>query len=83
MGKIMTTKDLVFLQKSVDKVIRFRCTDGEIITVKVDEVDMQDQEVVYEMLSTSDESKYEKHDLKPAYLIRFNDIASVEPVDDL
>jgi hypothetical protein len=45
---------------------------------KIDTVDAEVGEVVYEMLSTTDESKYEKLDQQPAYLIHFHDIASVE-----
>lgn len=77
----MTQNEVAFLQQSVDKIVKFRCTDGEVITAKIDTVDAQDQEIVYEMLSTTDESKYEKHDRQPAYLIHFHEIASVELAD--
>jgi small nuclear ribonucleoprotein (snRNP)-like protein len=74
----MTQHDVTLLQQNINKVIRLRCTDGEVITARVDSVDPQDEEIVYEMLSTTDESKYEKHDRQPAYLIHFHEIASVE-----
>lgn len=76
----MTAEDIVLLQNSIDKRVRLRCTDGEIIVVRIDTVDAGDGEIVYEMISTSDESKYEKFDRQPAYLIHFAEIASVEPV---
>jgi hypothetical protein len=44
---------------------------------KIDSVDQEVGEVVYQMLSTTDESKYEKFDRQPAYLIHFREIASV------
>lgn len=68
----------MLLRESIDKIVRLRCTDGEIIVAKVDLVDAEDGEIVYEMLSTTDESKYEKFDRQPAYLIRFHQISSVE-----
>lgn len=75
---IMTTDDVTLLQQNIDKVVRLKCTDGEIILAKIDLVDPVDEEIVYEMLSTTDESKYEKFDRQPAYLLRFNEISSVE-----
>ena len=75
---VMTHEEIALLQRSIDKVVRLRCTDGEVIIAKIDTVDVGDQEIVYEMLSTTDESKYEKYDRQPAYLIHFAEILSVE-----
>ena len=75
----MTEHDIALLENSVDKAVRMRCTDGEVITAKIDSVDRADGEVVYELLSTTKESNYEKFDRQPAYLIRFAEIHSVEP----
>ncbi|HXE90963.1 MAG TPA: hypothetical protein VNK82_08385 [Terriglobales bacterium] len=74
----MTSEDARLLQCSINNVVRLHCTDGEVIVGKIDTVDVEDGEVVYEMLSTTDESKYEKFDRQPAYLIRFQEIVSVE-----
>lgn len=76
----MTQDDVMLLERSIDKVVRLRCKDGELIVARVDSVDTQDGEIVYEMLSTTDESKYEKYDRQPAYLIHFHEIASVEVI---
>lgn len=73
----MTTEDIVLVQNSIDKRVRIRCTDGEVIVAKIDTVDADDGEIVYEMISTTDESKYEKFDRQPAYLIHFDEIDSV------
>ena len=78
----MTQDDIVRIQQSIDGVVRLQCTDGETILAKIYTVDVEDGEIVYEMLSTTDESKYEKFDRQPAYLIHFHEIASVEPVTD-
>lgn len=47
----MTQDDIALLEHSIDKVVRLRCTDGELIIAKVDSVDTMDEEIVYEMLS--------------------------------
>lgn len=73
----MKAEDIALLQQSIGKTVRFLCTDGEIIVAKVDTIDFEDEEIVYEMLSTTNESRYEKHDVQPAYLIHFNEIASI------
>jgi hypothetical protein len=76
----MTPDAVALLQRSIDKVVRLTRTDGEVIVAKIDLVDPIDEEIVYEMLSTSDESKYEKFDRQPAYLLYFSDISAVEAV---
>jgi len=78
----MTPEAIVLLQQNIGKVIRFTCSDGKVIIAKIDLVDPLDEELVYEMLSTTNESKYEKFDRQPAYLLRFSDISSVSAVSD-
>jgi hypothetical protein len=78
----MTPDVVALLQQSVDKVVRLRCTDGEVIVAKIVLVDPLDEEIVYEMRSTTDESKYEKFDRQPAYLLHFNEISTVDFVAD-
>jgi hypothetical protein len=74
----MTADEVMLLQDSIDATVKINCTDGEVITAKIDSVDTEVGEIVYQMLSTTDESKYEKFDRQPAYLIHFREIASVE-----
>jgi hypothetical protein len=74
----MTKEDIVLLEQNIDKVVRLICSDGEVIVAQIDSVDRLDEEIVYEMISTTDESKYEKYDHQPAYLIYFNEISAVE-----
>jgi hypothetical protein len=78
----MTPEALVLLQQNIGKVVRLTCSDGEVIVAKLDLVDPTDEEIVYEMLSTTDESKYEKFDRRPAYLLRFSEISAVSAVTD-
>ena len=74
----MNINDIALLQKSIDKVVRMRCTDGEVILARIDTVDVEVGEIVYEMISTTDERKYERFVRPTAYLIHFQDISSVE-----
>jgi hypothetical protein len=61
-------------------VVRLTRPDGEVIVAKLSLVDPLDEEIVFDMLSTTDESKYEKFDRKPAYLLYFSDILTVNAV---
>jgi hypothetical protein len=79
-AKIMTTADLEILRANVDKVIKIISRDGEALLVKVVLVSDDDQDVVYELVSTTRESQYEKFDEQPAYRITFQEIESVETV---
>ncbi len=77
----MRESDIAVLQQSEDKLVRLYCTDGEQLVAKIILADMQNEEIVFELISTTDESKYEKFDRQPAYLIHFQDITSIEPVE--
>ena len=79
----MTANDLQMLKASIDKVVKITCTDGEILIAKVQVVSDEDKDVIYDLVSTTRESHYEKHDLQPAYLIDFQDIERVEPLKRL
>jgi hypothetical protein len=78
----MTPDAIALLQQNIGKVVRLTCSDGEVIVAKLDLVDPMDEEIVYEMLSTTDESKYEKFDQQPAYLLRFSEISAVNTMTD-
>ena len=74
----MTADDLQLLKASVDKVVRIICRDGERILAKVHAVSSEENDVIYDLISTTKESQYEKHDEQPAYLIPFSEIDHVE-----
>lgn len=75
----MTEQDLQLLKASVDKIVRIICRDGERMLARVHVVSDEDGDVIYDLVSTTKESQYEKHDEQPAYLIRFENIEHVEP----
>jgi len=79
-AEIMNTKDLEILKANIDKVIKIICRDGETLLAKVVLVSEDDEDVVYDLVSTTRESQYEKFDKQPAYRITFQEIESVETV---
>ncbi|MBS1851835.1 MAG: hypothetical protein JST79_13050 [Acidobacteria bacterium] len=74
----MTTDDLHLLKASVDEVVRIICCDGERILGKVLVVSEEEEDVIYDLISTTKEPQYEKHDEQPAYRILFSEIDRVE-----
>ena len=46
---------------------------------KLHAISDEDKDVIYDLVSTTKLSQYEKHDEQPAYLIKFEDIKHVEP----
>lgn len=76
----MTERDLQLLKASIDKVVKIVSYDGEIMLAKVHAISDEDQDVIYDLLSTTRPSHYKKHDEQPAYLIKFEDIEHVEPL---
>ena len=75
----MTESDLQLLKASVDKVVKIISCDGETMLAKIHVVSDEDEDVIYDLISTTKESQYEKHDEQPAYLMKFRDIERVEP----
>jgi len=73
----VTESDLQLLKASIDRVVKITCSDGEILVAKIHAI--SDEDVIYDLVSTTKESHYEKRDEQPAYLIGFRDIEKVEP----
>jgi len=78
-GNSVTNSDIERLKANVDKIVRVRCRDGEIFVGRAVSVSEEEEDLIYDLISTSRESQYEKADQQPAYWIRFDDIDSVEP----
>jgi hypothetical protein len=75
----VTENDLQLPKASIDKLVTITCSDGEVLLAKVHAVSDEDEDVIYDLVSTTKESHYEKRDEQPAYLIPFGDIDRVEP----
>ncbi|HET9365644.1 MAG TPA: hypothetical protein VFP71_11610 [Candidatus Angelobacter sp.] len=76
----MTQADLDLLKNSANKVVRIFCHNGETMLAKVHFVSEEDRDLIYDLIATTTESQYEKHDEQPAYLIGFEHIKRVEPM---
>jgi hypothetical protein len=74
----MTEKDLQVLKENDGQIVRIKTYDGEVLLAKVRFVSESEQDLIYDLISTSKESQYEKHDEQPAYLIKFENIEFVE-----
>ena len=77
----MTDKDLRTLKENYNQIVRIRTYDGEVLLAKVLFVSDSEQDLSYDLVSTSQESQYEKHDEQPAYLMKFADVESVEAIN--
>jgi len=74
----MTNTDIQLLKVSVNKVVKIVCRNGENLLAKVHAVSEEDEDLIYDLVSTTKECQYEKYDEQPAYLIKFEDIERVE-----
>lgn len=78
----MNQEDLETLRHNDNRLVRLTTCDGEIMIARVRFVSDSNQDLIYDLISTTKESQYEKHDEQPAYRIEFKDIVSVEAVID-
>ena len=74
----MTKNDLDVLTSRIDRLVRIDCIDGEVLVAKILLVAEQEEEIIFDLVSTNRQDKYQKLDKQPAYLLRFKHIASVE-----
>jgi len=70
------------LKANVDKLVKIYSRDGEILVARILHVSDEDEDAIYEIFSTNQESRYREHGRHAAYLIRIQDIESVETVLD-
>ncbi len=78
----MNQKDIETLKQNDNGLVRLTTCDGEVMIARVRFVSDSNQDLIYDLVSTTKESQYEKHDEQPAYCIDFKDIKSVEAVTD-
>ena len=77
----MNHSDIETLKLNDNRLVRIRTYDGEVMIARVRFVSEPNQDLIYDLVSTTRQSQYEKLDEQPAYVIPFKDIESVEPVD--
>jgi|HubBroStandDraft_4_1064222.scaffolds.fasta_scaffold86641_2 hypothetical protein len=76
----MTEHDVQLLKDNDQKIVRLRLTDGEVVTAKVLFVSESEQDVIVDLLSSTNITRYPKDDEQPAFQYRFRDIVTVEPI---
>ena len=78
----MNPEDIETLKHNDNRLVRLTTCDGEVMFARVRFVSDSNQDLIYDLISTSKESQYEKHDEQLAYRIDFKDIESVEALID-
>jgi hypothetical protein len=78
----MNSSDLQLLRAKVDSTLRIFFVDGEIVTAKVVFVSDEDRDVIYDIVASNRPDKYSDSETKSAYLANFDDIVSVENIEN-
>jgi hypothetical protein len=73
----MTKDDVPILKESAGKQLEIRCTDGEVLEIKVISVSESEGDVVYDLISTNRPERYTGHASKTSYLTAFSEIDTV------
>jgi hypothetical protein len=76
----MNDDEIRLLKSSVDKMIRIRFQDGEVLIAKILFVWDEYGDFTFDIISTNREEKYKKNQLSAAYTINLKDIVSVESI---
>ena len=77
----MKDKAIETLKQNDNRIVRIKTYDGEVMIARVRLVSDSNQDLIYDLVSNTRESHYEKHDEQPGQRIGFEDIESVETVD--
>lgn len=79
----MTSRDLQILKEHDQGTVRLHMNDGEVVRVKVLFVSETEQDVIVDLLSSTNLDLYPKDDVQPAFQYAFTDIAWVEPIQKI
>jgi hypothetical protein len=71
------------LRQRVDQVVRLCCTDGEVISAKIEFISEEDRDFICQILATNREDKpaYAKCGIGADFLIRLEDVERLEIED--
>ena len=75
----MDAKDLEVLKAGIGRCVVLHCMDGEIIVAEVFSVSDEDQDIIFDFVSSNRPEPYRKTCEKAAYLIPMSEVSSVEP----
>jgi hypothetical protein len=74
----MDTKDLELLKASIDQIVILRCRDGEVIVAAIHAVSEEDQDIIYDVVSSNRPDEYLRTGEKPSFLIPISEVSAVE-----
>jgi hypothetical protein len=69
----MTAEQIERLRQNEGKVVKIRCSDGELLEAKIIHVDDEHGDAIYDLVSSTTPEKYRKG-VTVAYLIHLADI---------
>ena len=70
------------MKENDHRLVRLHLHDGEVATVKVLFVSEPEQDVIVDLISSTNIDRYEKSDVQPKFQFRFEDIAWVESLPE-
>ena len=79
----MNDLDLQILRASVDSALRLSFADGEVVTAKIIVVSDEERDVIYDIAESNLPAKYREGVAGSAYRARFEEIVSVQRIEDL
>jgi hypothetical protein len=75
----MTIAEIRVLKENQDREVEIRCTDGEVMQVKVLLVSESECDVIYDLISTNRPERYPIRPEKVCYATAFRDIETISP----
>lgn len=67
----MTSEQIALLKANIDKQVRITAADGEVLVVKLILVSEEEEDIIYDLISTNRPDKYERLEVRPAYALPF------------
>ena len=77
----MTDHGVQFLKENDHRLVRLYMDDGEVVTGRVLFVSETEQDVIMDLISSTNIGRYEKSDVQPAFQYLFKDISRVEALE--
>ena len=75
----MTDDEVKFLKQHDQQIVRLHLKDGEVVKAKILFVSETEQDVIVDLISSTNIARYQKDDVQPAFEYLFEDISWIEP----
>ena len=75
----MTDDEVKFLKEHDQQILRLHLKDGEVVKAKILFVSETEQDVIVDLISSTNIARYQKDDVQPAFEYLFEDISWIEP----